>query len=201
VEIGTVTDVVTVILTLVLAVLALGSNRAAGKSAHAAEIAARSAEKALDAANMQAAAATAALLIDFDVILDAEYDEHPEGLGYIPVIEQLRVICTGANVYIHQISLDYYLLMRADKSLQLNFAGEELEILDPEEPKPILRHRGERIVCNWPGPMPLQGDQTRHGAVIIEYSLTQESPRRITRSITMPTDDKGLPPAPGGGRG
>jgi hypothetical protein len=170
----------------------------ATRSAKAAQAAAQSAEKAAQAAQAQSAAAEAALPIDFDVVLDANYDTDPDTGEQFPIIEQLEVTCSGATVFIHSVIIECAIFIRGHDgkiAFSLEQGPKALRFLDPDEEEPIRRHRGEILVCNWSGPIPIQGDLQRYARIGIEYSIAPDSARRtITRVAKVPAAEAGAKP-------
>jgi hypothetical protein len=182
-----------VIITGIYAYLTARVARSSEKSAHAAEAAARSAQLAAEASRLESALTEAALSVDFEAALEVEYDGDPETQEPITVVEHLEVTCTGATVFVHNVSVEAFIL-REDNDFEVIMSPRRLEPVLGDVELPLLRHRGESLALSWEGPTPRRGDKTRWGRIAVDYSITRDGPKRtITRDVRMPSGDKGLP--------
>lgn len=155
-----------VIFTGKLARQASQTTKLAERSAHSAEEAARAAERA-------ARVAEAGLNVDFEANLEEVEETTPE--------RWIVINSLGARVYVHGASVQG--IYHTAESVA--FLSHELSILHPQE-EPVLLHRNEQVVMEWPGG-PIDLSKPTSAVVEIRFSIDMDDePSTIRRVLSFP---------------
>ena len=63
--------------------------------------------------------------------------------------------------------------------------------MDPDEPLPVLRHKGQWVLCRGPGDV-LNLAMDNHARVAITYSVGPATAKRTTEvAVTIPHEERG----------
>ena len=135
--------------------------------------------------------ALGALPVSFEAEYWLEWDADEDGSHFQVIgIPQLNVTCTGAAVHVHSIAFVQKVAFTLNGRLELAFGG-TLEVVDPDEPLPVLRHSGQWVLCRWPGEV-LNLAMGNHARVAVTYSVGPATEKRTTEvAVTIPHKEGG----------
>jgi hypothetical protein len=140
----------------------------------------------VETSKLENAIREATLSVDFEAVLIIEDDQDPETQEPVRLTRGLGIECTGATVFIHNVTVEFAFILREHNNLEMEMSPQRLDPLDPDVELPLLRHRGEWSTYSWVGPTPQQGDRTRSSRVAVDFSATRDGPQKtITRDVRM----------------